>query len=123
MVNDMSEHEHAATDYTVVRDEEPAELVGNIVERDLEARNTAKGLRIAADTSLTSSSTVVKLSAIATNSRSCAAKWCIMSGSVLFSRSWVELVGEADDTPLSWPRPAEARSLVKHPPPLAGVWF
>ena len=43
-VDDTSEHEHATTDNTVVRDEKPAELVGNLVERGLEVRDTVEGL-------------------------------------------------------------------------------
>ena len=63
-VDDTSEHEHTATDYSVVRDEKPAELVGDLVERGLGTRNTVEGLFIAADNLLTSSSTVTKLSSI-----------------------------------------------------------
>ena len=38
-VDDTSEHEHAGTDYTVVRDEEPAKLLGDLVEQCLDVRN------------------------------------------------------------------------------------
>ena len=49
MIDDSSEHKHADTDYTVVLNEEPAELVGNLVERGLEARNMVEGIFIVGD--------------------------------------------------------------------------
>ena len=59
-----------------------AELVRDLVERGLEVRNKAEGLRIAADISLTSPSTVAKRSSTALSSRYCAAKRCSISVSV-----------------------------------------
>ena len=100
MVDNTSELEHGTTDYTLVRDEEPPNRIGHFVERGLEARNMVEGLCIAADKSVTSSSTVTKLSATALTSRSCAPKRCFISVSVYFSRSSVGLTGAADDTPL-----------------------
>ena len=100
-----------------MRDEDTAELVVDLAERGLER------LRINADNSLTSSSLAAKLSTTASSSRSFAAKRCSVSVSVSFSRSWVGPAGAAEDTPLLWPRPAEARPVVEHPPPLAGARF
>ena len=119
MVDDTTEHECAAMDYTVVRDEKPAEFVGDLAERGLEARNTIEGLRIAADIPLTSPSTVAKLSATAPSFRSCATKRCSISVLVSFSCSWVRII----DTTMPWPRPGEARPMVENPPPLAGAQF
>ena len=76
------------------------------------------------DNSLTSSNTVAKLSATSPSSHSCvAAKRCSISVSVSFFRSWVGLAGADEETPLPWPRPAEARPVVERPPPLAGTRF
>ena len=112
-VDDTSEHEHAATDNTVVRDEKPAELLGEVVERGLEVKNTVEGLRIfgdAADNSLTFPSTVVKLS---TTAPALALVRPNISISVSFSRSWIG--------PLPRPLPAEVRPVAERPPPLAGA--
>ena len=68
-----------------------------------------------ADNSLTSPSTIAKLSTTASSSRSCADKRCYISVSDSFSRSWVD--------PLPWPRPAEARLVVERPPLLEGARF
>ena len=71
----------------------------------------------AAINSLTYSSTVTKLFATASTKRRCIFVW------VSFFCSWLGLAGAAEDTPLRWPRPAEARPGVEHPPPLAGARF
>ena len=47
IVDNTSNHEHAATHFTIVLDEEPVKLVGvSSVERGLQVRNTVEGLHI-----------------------------------------------------------------------------
>ena len=43
-VDDSSEHENAATDYAVVRDEQHAKFIEDLIECGLEVKNTTKGL-------------------------------------------------------------------------------
>ena len=43
-----SEHERVTTDYAVVRDDEPAEHVRDLVEHVLEARNVVEGCKLEA---------------------------------------------------------------------------
>ena len=47
IVDDTSNHEHAATHFTIVLYEEPVKLVGvSAVERGLQVRNTVEGLHV-----------------------------------------------------------------------------